>query len=494
MNVDSALGRKVTVGSCPFVAALAILGLFVFSTSTSKAADTLWTSLRGTCEGTAACRWMDALSAAEIREWHFTSKSSRRYKMGLAVWASPAVAVVNGRPMAFIGGYDQTMHGLDLLSKDRIWFKITNGEIGSPPAIGLAGGRQTVFWSSADRTVYAHVAATGDRVWSRELIAPTNTMGDAQVSAPLLHDGVLYITAFAYDKALARSKQSAWLFALDMEVGGKILWRREVSNGPVSSPAGRMMGNEFHLFVAARKGLIQAFRVSRNGFDDLWNYQMPHEVMGSPVIERDTDAPLLFVGSKYGNIVAIDGRTGTEVWSRMAGNWIDNTACIARVDGVSVVFVGSHDYNVYAFRAADGERLWRRHLGGEVYSAPAFLDWNGTPAVIVASLDNHLYAINARTGTVETSYYTGQPIWDKVSKGENLWGSPAVLQAGDSSAAIHGSFNGTVYVLPLGGECSLRAKVQSAKTLWWGLLTVMVLFLGVIVPVVLGLSGRREDR
>jgi len=458
----------------------------------SKAADTLWTSLRGNCEGRATCIWMDADPAAEIREWHFTSKSSRRYKMGLAVWASPAVALIDGRPMAFIGGYDQTMHGLDLTSKSRIWFKITNGEIASPPVIGLAGGRQVVFWGSADRTVYAHVAARGDRVWSRELIAPTNTMGDARLSAPLLHDGVLYITAFAYDKALARSEQAAWLFALDMEDGG-ILWRREISNGPVSSPAGRMMGSQFHVFVAARKGLVQAFRVSRDGADRLWTYQMAHEVMGSPVIERDTEASLLFLGSKYGNIVAIDARTGDEVWSRMAGNWIDNTACIARVDGENVVFVGSHDYNVYAFRASDGERLWRRHLGGEVYSAPAFMDWNGTPVVIAASLDNHLYAINARTGTVETSYYTGQPIWDKVSKGDNLWGSPAALQAGEKSAAIHGSFNGTVYVLPLGGECTLRAKVQSASTLWWGLLAVLVLFLGVIVPSVLFLAGKEED-
>ena len=446
--------------------------------------DTVWVSFRGTPAGQGVCRWNAPSPVPEISEWHFQHKVNRRYKMGLAVWASPAVAIVGGRPMAFIGGYDQTLHALDLSAKEARWSKITNGEIAAAPAVGLVDGMQVVYWGSADRSVYAYFAGNGQRLWTRELVKPTNTMGAAQLSSPLLHDGVLYITCFIFDKALARNRQKGWLFALDMRTG-HVLWQREVSQGPVSSPVGRLIGERFLVYVVARKGLLQAFDCSGKRPVALWDFQMPHEVLASPVIEEGTAAPLLFLGSKFGNLIAIDATTGEERWQQMAGNWIDNSACVGEVDGRRVVFVGSHDYNLYAFRADNGERLWRRHLGGEVYSVPAFFHVDGEPAVSVGSLDNHLYVINARDGSIRTSYFTGTPIWDKVSKGETLWGSPVAFEAGDQTALIHGSFNDFVYVLPLKGDTTLRATVQSASTLWIGLAIVFGLFLFVVLPVVL---------
>lgn len=457
----------------------------------ARAADTQWLSARYGPDGRAACEW-DESAPGEIREWHFSSKGGRRYRTGLAVWASPAIAIIQGRPTAFIGGYDQTMHALDLLSKRQRWFKITNGEIQDSPAVGEVAGRAVVFWGSADRTVYAHDAATGARVWTHELVPPTNTMGDAILAAPLLRAGTLYITCFVYDKALARSDQKGWLFALEVETGRE-LWRREVSQGPVSSPAGRVIGGRFILFVAARKGLLQAFDATPENATPLWTYQMPHEVLGSPVVEATGDRPALFLGSKFGNLVALDALTGRERWTRMAGNWIDNSACVGEVDGESVVLVGSHDYNVYAFRCADGEPLWERRLGGEVFSAPCFFHAGAEPAVAVASLDNHVHVLNARDGKVITSYYTGQPIWDKVAKGETLWGSPAALEADEQTAIVHGSFNDYVYVLPLNGECSLRSVARTSQGLWVSLAVVAALFLGVVLPLVLNIRRRDNE-
>ncbi|MFH0910358.1 MAG: PQQ-binding-like beta-propeller repeat protein, partial [Planctomycetota bacterium] len=296
---------------------------------------------------------------------------------------------------------------------------------------------------------------------------------------------------FAYDKALARSRQSGRLFALDL-VDGSVRWSIEVGHGPLSSPVGREIGGRFHLFIAARKGLLQALDVSGDAPVALWTYQLPQEVLGSPVLEMDTDRPLLFLGSKFGNLNAIDALTGERRWQRMAGSWIDNSAAVGAVGGERIVFVGSHDYSVYAFRARDGELLWQRRLGGEIYSAPSFFHLGAAPYAAVASLDNHLYLLDARTGRVETSYFTGAPIWDKVSKGETLWGSPAVFEAGKETALVHGSFNNTVYVLPVEGECSLRTKVRSATGLWLGLSAVLMLFLLVVLPLVLFLPERKS--
>ena len=73
-----------------------------------------WIALRGNIEGRASIKY-DGQS--ELKEWHYIYKSGRRYKMGLAVWASPALSIIGGKPMAFIGGYDQTLHALDLIDK-----------------------------------------------------------------------------------------------------------------------------------------------------------------------------------------------------------------------------------------------------------------------------------------------------------------------------------------------------------------------------------------
>jgi outer membrane protein assembly factor BamB len=301
---------------------------------------------------------------------------------------------------------------------------------------------------------------------------------------------MLYITCFAYDRSLSRNEQKAWLYCLDMR-NGAALWKLVVSNGFVSSPVGFELDGRLHVAVAARKGLLQCFDVSGATPVRVWHFQMPHEVFGSPVVESDKEQPLLFLGSKFGNLIAVNARTGEEVWQQMAGNWIDNSACIGSLDGKNVVFVGSHDYCVYAFDAADGSPIWKRPLGGEVYSAPAFFHIGDDSYVVVASLDNHIHVLDARSGEILISYFTGTPIWDKVPKGETLWGSPAVVESDADALIVFGSFNDYVYTLPVLGECTLTARARSAASLWWTLLAVMVVFLGVVIPVVVGLPSKK---
>jgi outer membrane protein assembly factor BamB len=441
--------------------------------------------LRGDSEGRGSVVYE---GNTELREWHYVYKSGRRYETELAVWASPALATIAGHPMAFIGGYDQTLHALDLAEKKVIWRKITNAEIATAPAVGDVEGRDVVFWGSSDRTVYAYIAFNGKRLWTKELIPPSTTLDKVHLSSPLLIDDTLYISCFAYDKSLPRNRQRGWLFCLDKKTGN-VLWKLDVTSGFLSSPVGFRLNGVLHIAVAARRGLLQCFDVSGEIPRRVWRFQMPHEVFGSPVVTTDTSPALLFLGSKYGNLIAIDAQSGEEVWQQMAGNWIDNTACIGEIEGRKIVYVGSHDYRVYAFDAETGETLWKRSVGGEVYSAPCFFRLHGKEFVAVASLDNHLYVLDAKNGEIFTSFFTGQPIWDKVSKGETLWGSPAVFEAGDNTVIVHGSFNDVVYVLPLAKESTLTAMARSAGSLWWSLLVVFLIFGGIVLPIVIKLPS-----
>lgn len=271
-----------------------------------------------------------------------------------------------------------------------------------------------------------------------------------------------------------------------------MVWKIPVTSGILTSPVGFFKDNQLYIIIAARKGLVQCFNVSDQVPKRVWRFQMPHEVFGSPVITTDTTPPLMFLGSKYGNLIAIDAHTGKEVWQKMAGNWIDNTACIGEIDDEKVVYIGSHDYHLYAFKAENGDLLWKRALGGEVYSAPCFFHHVDKALVAAASLDNHLYIMDARNGNILTSYFTGRPIWDKVAKGDTLWGSPVAIEAGEETALIHGSFNDVVYMLPIAKECSLRAMARSPGTLWWSLLFVLIIFGGIVLPVIINLPLKQN--
>ena len=472
----------------PALAAILLLGSALPGSAAEPSA--LWPMDRRDPGSTASCAWAGGPS---LPEWHYARLTKRKFRDGVPVWASPALAVVEGRPMAFIGGCDQTLHALDLARKERVWSRVTNGPVTSTPAVGTVRGLPVVFFASSDRSVYACLAHDGAPLWTRELFAPTNTMGDAVLASPLLHAGpdgdTLYVTGFAYDRAIARNVQSARLFALDT-ASGRVRSSTEVSQGPVSSPVGKEIDGRFLVYVAARKGRLACLDVSGETPVERWHHQMPHEVLGSPSLAAAGGREMLYLGSKYGNLVALDARTGEEVWKRMAGNWIDNTVSVGVVAGEPVVFAGAPDYKVHAYDAAPGDPLWTRGLGGEVFAAPAVFTHAGKPALATACLDNHVYLLDAATGKVLTSYFTGAPLWDKVSKGDVLWGSPAVLEAVSDEAVVVGAYSGTVYVLPVAGECSLRTQAWSPSALWLGLLITAAAFLLVVLPLVLWLPRR----
>ena len=460
------------------------LAIFAKYASADEKISSDWQQFRRNenCDGSI---YWENIHKNQINEWHLKRDKvkNRKYSRDIPVWTSPALAVINEIPMAFAGACDQTLYALNLSDKKVQWTKITNGNIIDSPTVANFAGQQNVFFSSSDRTVYCCDAFTGKLFWTKELIAPSNTISGAELSSPTFFDGKLYLNVFVYDRSLPRNEQKAELFVLSA-FDGNILSRIPLSNGPVSPPLAFKLNQNSYLCIAAKKGLLICFSIDDGIPLKLWSYQMPNEVLGAPSFLSYKNKGYIFIGSKYGSLVSLDAETGSENWKFMAGNWIDNTASTGIINQTPIVFTGSHDYKVYAINAVTGDKIWASALGGEIFSAPVLFKMNQEYFIAVASLNNYIYILRAADGVIVNSYFTGNPIWDKINKGDTLWGSPSVLSADEESAIVFGSTSGDFYILPLQKECSMRVLAKKGETLWQNLFVSGIIITSIIFYII----------
>jgi outer membrane protein assembly factor BamB len=440
-----------------------------------------WQSIRGNEQSQAS---VFLPTSASLRFWEYTYKTYHRYVPGSGVWASPALGWIDGVPLAFIGGFSQALLALDISQQKVQWLKITNGEIRATPVLGSVGGIPVIIFGSMDRTLYALDARTGATRWTHSLVPARPTLGETQITSGVwLHDRV-YVGVFSYDRSLAFNEQRSWLSAIDPGTG-TIQWEYVLSAGALTAPIGFSVGSKDFIAIASQKGQLEMIDVTSQRPKTLWTYQMPHEVFGSPAVLASIPTPLLFLGSKFGNLVALDARTGHEQWKLQLGNWIDNTVAVGMLGNSPTVWVGAYDYRVYALDATTGQVRWSRTLGGEVFSAPCLFPFQDQLYLAVACLDNHVYVLQAANGQVVRVYQMGKPLWDKIPKGETLWASPAAFFSSKQAIVIHGSYHGSILALPILGSTPLDVEPRSSASVWWSLFIVVLLFLGVVLPLLL---------
>ena len=97
----------------------------------------------------------------------------------------------------------------------------------------------------------------------------------------------------------------------------------------------------------------------------------------------------VYVSSKSGNVMAIDGNSGRTLWK--ARTDIDLTSGPG-TDG-SVTAVAGEKGAIYAFDAS-GKQLWKKQVNGEVLSAPLV----GNGLVVVRTTDTRVLGLDAQTG------------------------------------------------------------------------------------------------
>ena len=219
------------------------------------------------------------------------------------------------------------------------------------------------------------------------------------------------------------------LTALDLMSGDQVWKRRSVA---ILSP---MAAGGDTLFAGTERGGLLAIE-TRTG-EELWRFEAEDGIRSSPVLWGKA---VLF-GSDDDHLYALSRETGALIWKADCGASITSSPA---VDSVGV-YVGTADGTLHARDRTSGEALWSFPTGGAIHSSPVYAD----TAIYFGSSDRSLYALDRRSGDL---------LWAFEARGV-IVGAPALTK----HTVYAGSADRSLYALARdSGEMAWRYETEAA--------------------------------
>jgi outer membrane protein assembly factor BamB len=307
-----------------------------------------------------------------------------KYKTGGGVDSSPAVA----GGVVYIGSEDDNVYALNATTGALVWKYTTGGEVESSPAV--TGG--VVYVGSDNENVYALNVSTGTLVWNCTTEGPV-------YSSPAVSNSVVYVSA----TAPTPQGQGGITYALNASTG-TLVWNytapsyESLKGWITNSP---LVLDDVVFVIAWYEGPIpfgHVFALNASTGAPIWS-----SGVGGYVGQSDPAVAggVIFIGTPppvpfgYGYVFALNASTGTFLWQYASRNSTIFSPSIA--DGVILVGAGYEysisgvpfkKYRVLALNASTGSLVWSRTTGGWVESPPAVA--NGV--VYAGSDDGKVYA------------------------------------------------------------------------------------------------------
>jgi outer membrane protein assembly factor BamB len=230
-------------------------------------------------------------------------------------------------------------------------------------------------------------------------------------------------------------------------------------------------------YLVNKFGNAKAVRLSDRKI--LWERLTDPRNAGKPT---DVTAPVFHEGLVFfafldGDLVAVDAKTGKQVWKRNLHAHLESSPMAV---GGSL-YLGTDTTDVVALRASDGKPLWRFNSPGAIKASPSFHDGR----IYVADYEGSMFALDAasgkpawRTNTTRVPPFggggffsspaigfghvyaarddgtvfafgekTGKVAWS-FSTGDAVYGSPAIARVPGTPPSVYiGSENGRFYAL-----------------------------------------------
>lgn len=225
----------------------------------------------------------------------------------------------------------------------------------------------------------------------------------------------------------------------------------QVSGNPVVSPDDWSM----YRHDALRSGYSTSSAPDTNQV--LWTYNTSFEVDSSPAIADGR----VVVGVSNGDVVALDLKTGTEMWKYSIESGQNSLWSSPALDA-GRVYIGSRDYNLYCLNGSSGALIWSFPTGNEVDSSPVVAGGR----VYFCSSDGYLYSLNTTSGALVWKNLIGVP----SSSFSSAFSSPAIMMnvvfvgsATSNVYAVNASTGDTLWTFAAGGGVTSALAVYPGK-------------------------------
>lgn len=231
----------------------------------------------------------------------------------------------------------------------------------------------------------------------------------------------LYASPVLFGARIYVGAEDGHLYALNKNTGREI-WRFKAGASVSMQPAicGQM------LYASSKDGRIYAlncktgklkwiFKTGKQkqvGAFGLWGMKPLDQYMedpydfliSAPVIKRDGNKEVLYVGSGDGYVYAIDAGCGELKWKFKTNGIIRSTPTVDE----HKVYIGSWDSYIYALDRKNGTLIWKYKTGEdpgthlmEGFQAEAVI---GKGKLYLGSRDGFFYALNTDKGTLDWKY------------------------------------------------------------------------------------------
>jgi len=297
-------------------------------------------------------------------------------------------------------------------------------------------------------------ARTGTEAWNYETMAWSYTVQPAHAGSPIVVSAGrkqrVYATFFNSDRRPVRNIEKSELFALDAE-DGALLWKRLLTDHPVTSPTYFGDQGQGYLAVGSEDGCVYTVRAADGAPG--WKRVLTHAVAATPAASSIAGQPVLYVGDRWGMLHCLSARTGSRIWGYKTGHEILSTPAIGMTKSNLGAFVGSSDRCIRAIDAKSSMEIWRFPTGKYVTASPVLCKVVGKPAVVCNSLDNKLYVLDAETGTSIWEMAAGDMLWAYETRGSTCWSSPAVAEVDGNPMIFYPAYDGKLYALKSVPRC-----------------------------------------
>jgi outer membrane protein assembly factor BamB len=295
-------------------------------------------------------------------------------------WTAPyapsngAAIVVGGR--IYVGSENGGVYALNATTGAIIWHKTTAAGEPFYGSAAVSGG--VVYIQGSTGILYAF-NSSGTLEWSQQL-------GNNGFSAPVIVNGVIYVT----------SGES--IYAL--ETSGTMLWSTPTGGAVAADSLAVVDGR---VFTTSLDHKVYALNASTGAV--IWSYATGSETFSTPAVANG----IVYAGSQDKNFYALNAITGVLIWSATTGGEINGSPAVAG----GVVYIASEDGNLYAYNARNGKTVWSVPIptsDGQVSIADG--------VVYVGDDDGDVTAFNAENGQYLVAAATG---------GQAIYSTPVVV-------------------------------------------------------------------